>query len=92
MESASDLRKGSSPPANEGFLLEYDNCDRGAACILHTKLGASYFSTNGCKPFQVGCDGACGRFLHPCCSKMLNHVSAFKIKKKSFSFKCENSV
>jgi hypothetical protein len=82
-------KRKKSGPTNEGFLNEFEPCDLGAACLVHTKVGASYFSTHRRNPFQVGCDGPCGRFLHPCCSDVLKQLSVSQINKKSFSFVCE---
>jgi len=60
--------------------------------VVNAAVGASYFTTNGCDPFTVGCEGTCDRFLHPCCSNLLANVSAFKINKKSFHFTCETCI
>jgi hypothetical protein len=85
-------KKKKSKPANCGFLKEYEPCDLGTACLLLAKVGTTYFSTHRCNPFQVGCDGPCGRFLHPCCSDKLKSLPVSKINETSFSFICEECV
>ena len=49
----------------------HEVCDAGARCVINKEKGKRYIERNAWKPFVVGCEGHCDRWLHPCCSTVL---------------------
>jgi hypothetical protein len=72
---------------DEDDISMYGLCDVGSSCVFRQH---SYFKKHRCKPFQVGCEGACEKFIHPCCNSKLLKLSPSVIQARSFSFVCSS--